>query len=234
MEILLKAFEEAGKRVDYYALDLSLAELERTFSQVSTSQYTHVCFHALHGTYEDGISWLKTSQNKDQDTCVLTLGSSLGNFTRHEAAAFLATVAKSLRPGDSLLVGLDACQNGNRVFRAYNDSEGVTERFYRNGLEHANQLIGNEVFAQGDWEIDTTYSEDAGRHEASYLARRNVSVEGCNFKEGEKLHLEYAYKYSDEQSDRMWHSAGLVLQTSYGQSDYRKSPVGLKLFLGCG
>lgn len=222
MEILFKAFEDAGKQIDYYALDLSLPELERTFSEIPTNQYPHICFHALHGTYDDGIAWLNGPQNYRKPTCVMTLGSSLGNFTRDEAAAFLAGIAAVLVPGDSLLVGLDACQNSGKIFRAYNDSKGITEKFYRNGLEHANRLLGNKVFAQKDWKIEGRYNEGIGRHEASYVSLNDLTAGGFTFHKGEKLYLESAYKYSDEQSNSLWRSAGLISQMSYGQSDYRK------------
>jgi EasF-like predicted methyltransferase len=223
VEILLKTFENAGKQVDYYALDLSLPELERTFSQVSTNHYAYVSFHALHGTYDDGIAWLNERRNQGKPTCVMTLGSSLGNFTRDDAAAFLASIAAVLLPGDSILVGLDACQNPDRVFRAYNDSKGITERFYRNGLEHANRLLGKKVFAQEDWKIVGRYNEKLGRHEASYRAIKDVSAGELAFHESDELYLESAYKYTSKQSDSLWRSAGLVSQMCYGRSEYRMS-----------
>jgi formylglycine-generating enzyme required for sulfatase activity len=220
---LLKAFENAGKQVDYYALDLSLPELERTFSEVSTNQYAHVSLHALHGTYEDGIAWLREPQNQDKPTCVMTLGSSLGNFTREEAATFLASIAAVLLPGDSILVGLDACQDPERVFRAYNDSKGITEKFYRNGLDHANRLLGKKIFAQEDWKIEGMYNEEVGRHEASYTSLKDISAGNLVFRKGDKLYLESAYKYTSKQSESLWRSAGLISQAVYGRSDYRMS-----------
>lgn len=221
MEILLKAFEDAGKEIDYYALDLSLPELERTFSELSTGSYTFVRFYALHGTYDDGLAWLNEPQNKDRPTCVLSLGSSIGNFDRDEAVVFLASIAAVLEPRDSLLVGLDACQDAERVFRAYNDSKGITEKFYRNGLEHANTLLGSRVFRQEDWAIEGKYNEMIGRHEASYVSLKDISTGKFTFRKGERLHLENAYKYVQEQSDSLWRSAGLISQMSYGDSDYR-------------
>lgn len=225
MEILLKAFEDAGKQVEYYALDLSLPELERTFSKVSTDDFAHVSLHALHGTYEDGIAWLKGSQNINKPTCVMTLGSSVGNFSREEAAAFLASIAAVLVSGDSLVVGLDACQKPDKVFRAYNDVKKTTENFYRNALEHANRLLGELIFNQEDWKIEGRYDKDSDRHEASFVSLTDISIGGFTFRKGEKLFLENAYKYSAEQSQFLWRSAGLILQMSYGQSDYRELAV---------
>jgi uncharacterized SAM-dependent methyltransferase len=76
VSILLRALEAAGKDVDYYALDLSLKELERTLEQVPS--FEHVKCHGLFGTYDDGLDWLKTPENKSRPKCVMSLGSSIG------------------------------------------------------------------------------------------------------------------------------------------------------------
>jgi uncharacterized SAM-dependent methyltransferase len=79
VSILLHALEAAGKDIDYYALDLSLEELRRTLEQVPTFQ--HVKCHGLHGTYDDGLDWLKMPENRSRTKCVMTLGSSIGRFS---------------------------------------------------------------------------------------------------------------------------------------------------------
>jgi uncharacterized SAM-dependent methyltransferase len=76
VSILLKALDAAGKEVDYYALDLSLKELKRTLEQLPG--FAHVKCHGLHGTYDDGLDWLKLPQNQERPKCVMSLGSSIG------------------------------------------------------------------------------------------------------------------------------------------------------------
>jgi L-histidine Nalpha-methyltransferase / hercynylcysteine S-oxide synthase len=224
INILLKACDRAGKAVEYFALDLSLSELERTFSKIAVDDFRHVKFSALHGTYDDGLAWLSKTVSPTTPTCVLTLGSSIGNFSRGEAALFLQSFANVLGPADLLLVGLDACQVPERVYRAYNDGQGLTHRFYRNGLDHANKLLGYEAFKREDWDVFGQYNEAEGRHEAFYVAVGDISVVEAAFKKGEKLKLEEAYKYSASQSDKLWHAAGLIQQTAYANhlGDYRK------------
>ena len=53
-----------------------------------------------------------------------SVGSSIGNFPRKEAAAFLRQIAASLGPRDNLLLGVDECEDAEKVYSAYNDSEG--------------------------------------------------------------------------------------------------------------
>ena len=224
INILLKAFEHARKNVEYFALDLSLSELERTFSEISVKDYHYVSIFGLHGTYEDGLAWLAESVSPLKPTCVLSLGSSIGNFSREEAAKFLASFVDVLGPADRLLIGLDACQDPERVYRAYNDSEDLTQLFYRNGLDHANKLLGFEAFQQQDWGVVGTYDAVRGRHEAFYQALKDVSIAKMTFTKGDRLKLEDAYKYSSAQSDALWQNAGLVQQTAYAnkQGDYRE------------
>jgi len=89
VSILLRALEAAGKNVDYYALDLSLKELKRTLQQVPS--FTHVKCHGLHGTYDDGLDWLKIPENKSRPKCVMSLGSSLGLWF-HCSASFITSL----------------------------------------------------------------------------------------------------------------------------------------------
>jgi uncharacterized SAM-dependent methyltransferase len=76
VNLLLQALEDAAKSVDYYALDLSQQELERTLAQLPP--YTHVRAHGLLGTYDDGRNWLKNPSNATRQKCILSLGSSVG------------------------------------------------------------------------------------------------------------------------------------------------------------
>lgn len=76
VNILLKALDDAGKDIDYYALDLSEKELKRTLSAVPN--YRHVRCHGLFGTYDDGLEWLKLSKNANRHKCIMSLGSSIG------------------------------------------------------------------------------------------------------------------------------------------------------------
>lgn len=215
INILLKAFEAAKKHVDYYALDLSLPELKRTFAELDTGAYQYVSFNALHGTYDDALDWLNTSGNRRKATCLVTMGSSLGNFSRESASKFLTNFKNVLQPSDLILVALDACQQPQRVFQAYNDSQAVTEQFYRNGLDHANLLLGYEAFKQNEWRPEGRYDEKLDRHHASYIPLTDVVTKDFSFKKGERIALEDAFKYNSTQSDQLWHDSGLVPQISY-------------------
>ncbi len=125
-------------------------------------------------------------------------GSTIGNFTRAEASAFLRRAA-SLLKGGGLLIGVDLVKDPAILHAAYNDAAGVTEAFNKNILLRANK------------ELDANFDPDAFAHYAFYnpvhqriemhlmsLENQRVSVSGeCfAFHEGETIHTEYSHKYT--------------------------------------
>lgn len=129
VSILLQALDAAGKSIDYYALDLSLRELERTLEQVP--EFQHVRCHGLHGTYDDGLAWLKLPENSSKPKCVLSMGSSIGlflepispavnlpyagNFQRQAASSFLKSFSEVLSPSDMFLIAIDGTDDPEKI-----------------------------------------------------------------------------------------------------------------------
>jgi len=210
VSILLEALDSAGKDIDYYALDLSLKELYRTLEQVP--EFKHVRCHGLHGTYDDGLDWLKTPENLPRPKCVMSLGSSIGNFSREGGAQFLKGFSDVLQSSDSMLVGLDATSDPSKVYHAYNDCKGTTHRFILNGLVNANDIYKEQVFDPEDWKVigEYVYDSEGGRHQAFLSPVRDVSIKGVEIKAGERIQIEESLKYSPEGAAQLWRASGLV------------------------
>ena len=211
----MEALDRANKATDYYALDMSLPELQRSLTEVPPSTFTHVRCHGLFGTYDDGLEWLKQGKDPERPKCIVSLGSSVGIFERADAQSFLRNFAEVLKPSDVLIVGVDGCLDRDKVLTAYNDGKGVTEQFYRNGLRNANKLLGQDVFKENDWDIIGVFNADEGRHEAFISPRTDIVAGGFSFNRGERISLENAHKYSDPQQQQLWHGAGLRLDASF-------------------
>ncbi|EME40669.1 hypothetical protein DOTSEDRAFT_74272 [Dothistroma septosporum NZE10] len=209
VKLLLDALERAEKDISYYALDLMQSELKRTLAQVPTGTYHYVKCFGLWGTYDDGLDWLKTPDNAGKPKTILSLGSSIGNFTREESVGFVKQFADILRPGDTFMIGLDACQDPETVYHAYNDDTGVTHQFTMNGLHHANKLLGREAFRIEDWEAVGEYDQVGERHRAYVVPRRDVEVEGILCKKGERINIEESYKYNQEQAIHLFREASV-------------------------
>lgn len=148
----------------------------------------------------------------------------MGNFSRDEAAGFLGNFSEVLNPSDFLLIGLDACKNPERVFKAYNDSLGATRAFYENGLVHANAVLGFEAFKPSEWDVITGYNPQKGCHQAFYSPKVDVVINNISIAKGEKLKFEEAFKYDRDERDDLCRGAGLISQVEFGNpsDDYRK------------
>ncbi|KAI9649697.1 hypothetical protein NHQ30_002278 [Ciborinia camelliae] len=227
VSILLRALDAAGKSIDYYALDLSLRELKRTLEQVP--EFKHVRCHGLHGTYDDGLEWLKLRENSSRPKCVLSMGSSIGlsfelmlrainlpragNFQRHDASSFLKSFAEVLSSSDMFIIAIDATSNPEKIYHAYNDEKGVTHsaRFILNGLVQANEILGENAFDITDWRVigEYVYDTQGGRHQAFYSPSRDVTVQDVLVKAGERVKIEVSFKYSPEETTKLLKDAGM-------------------------
>lgn len=213
----------AKKRVDYYALDLSEPELQRTLSAVP-KHYQYVRYHGLLGTDDDGLDCLKRPENAQQPNCILSPGSSIGNFGRQEAASFLQGSANTLRRNDVELVGTDTCQDRDKFYRAYNDHAGKTHKITLHGLPHSNRLLGKDVFKLKDWKVLGDDNEAIGRNQAFYSPPKDLVFDGAYLEAGGKVRVEESSECSFVQLDDFWRKAGVVQQSCFGNSsnDSRK------------
>jgi EasF-like predicted methyltransferase len=220
----LNALEKAEKEVEYYALDLSLVELQRTLEAISTEKYHHVKCRGLHGTYDDGLEWLKSDHHASRPKAVLSMGSSIGNFRKSDATGFLKSFASILQPGDCMIIGIDACKDPRKVFHAYNDIEGTTHQFILNGLEHANNLLGSKEFNIKDWKVigEYRYGEEGGRHMAFVSPICDVTIDGVSIRKGERIQIEESNKFSADEANQLFREAGLVQGVRWAnqQGDY--------------
>jgi L-histidine Nalpha-methyltransferase / hercynylcysteine S-oxide synthase len=210
INMLLHALDRIGKRIDYYALDLDYEELRRTLAAVPHGTFKHVKCHGLHGTYDDGLVWLKRPEIAARPKCILSMGSSIGNFDPQEVAPFLGAYAKSLQDGDSLMIGIDKTTDTDKVYHAYNDKYGVTHDFILNGLAHANRLLGWEAFEPGVWHVHGEVDPVKNCHQAFVYPDKDVSVGDMFVGKGERIRIEHSYKYTDEKAAAMWKKIGVT------------------------
>ena len=230
VEILLAALRAQGKTIDYYALDLDVGELRRTLGMLPAAPGS-VRYRGLHGTYDDGRAWLRAAA--DRPRCVLWLGSSVGNFERRAAAGFLRAFAgDALRAGsaDCMLVAIDGCKAPARVHAAYNDARGVTAQFILAGLAAANGILGAEHFRAAEWRYVGEWNAALARHQAYYVATADVRFDGAlaglSVRRGERVNIEYSYKFDAADARLLWDDAGLVASAQWANArgDYRARP----------
>lgn len=125
-------------------------------------------------------------------------GSTIGNFEPSAASALLRGMQRHLRSGDGLLIGIDLKKEIDRLERAYNDTQGLTEAFNRNILVRINRELGAD-FDPGSFEHRAFYSHQHDRIEMHLVSRRQQTVHvggsKIHFLRGESIHTESCYKY---------------------------------------
>jgi EasF-like predicted methyltransferase len=213
-DILLQEIEAQGKDVDYYALDLDHTELVRTLQQLKPGKFRHVRCHGLLGTYEDGGQWLSQAEMARRPTCVLSLGSTIGGFTRSEAAGFLREWSSTLRQlGDGIktgfIIGLDGNVDGASVWSAYNDQAGDNRRFILNALRHANQHLGYTAFHPREWTVQGEWDAESGCHNQYLVPLKDLDIEGNRLIKGERVRVCQSYKWDESERERLWKESNL-------------------------
>ena len=155
---------------------------------------------------------------------VCFIGSSLGNFDDDENISLLRLMARSLTPGDCVLLGADRKKDPARVLPAYDDAAGVTARFNKNVLVRLNRELGAD-FNLDAFEHRAVWNERASRvemHLVSTTAQqvRFGSIDAvATFAVGESIHTESSVKYDDVRIDHIVRAAGLLLEQTFTDDD---------------
>ena len=144
-------------------------------------------------------------------------GSTIGNFTRDAAVAFLRNAARVLGWG-GLLSGTDLVKDPAILHAAYNDCAGVTASFNKNLLLRANRELGAN-FDLNQFAHYACYNPVAMKIEMYLvsLARQTVRVAGetIRFAQGEAIHTEDSHKYTIEGFTELAMEAGFALRKSW-------------------
>jgi dimethylhistidine N-methyltransferase len=142
-------------------------------------------------------------------------GSSIGNFTPDEALAFLRRLRAACHVGGravgGLLIGVDLLKDKRILDAAYDDALGVTAAFNLNLLRHLNRLLGAN-FSLRDWRHRGFFNTEKSRIEMHLEAKRNTHVTWRGgerrFLEGESIHTENSYKYTQQGFVQLLEQAG--------------------------
>ncbi|PIL22429.1 hypothetical protein GSI_15117 [Ganoderma sinense ZZ0214-1] len=212
----LKFIEEGGleDRASLDPIDTSLASkysVERIGRDASPSSAT-----SSHSRTEETEATPPSTPGSQQPLHILFLGSSLGNFSRGEDAAFLKSLPLRPGSGDTLLLGMDHGNDTKQIEAAYNDAKGITKKFIMNGLTCAGRALGDEhLFDEDKWEYVGTYNEELRRHEAYYRATCDQAVVDPEtktqfpFVKDELIRVELSHKFSERDAYTVFAGANL-------------------------
>ena len=220
---ILQAICGLQRTVDYYAIDGSATALERCRKELAGVPGAYI--HTLESFYEEGIEQVAQQRLDDQRLAhqrllVLFLGSSIGNFDRAEAAAFLAEIRSHLRSGDALLLGADLQKPIPQLLLAYDDPAGVTAAFNLNLLARINRELGAD-FDLRHFRHEARWRPDERRIEMHLcaMAAQEVTIPaaGCSvqFERGESIWSESSHKFTSAELGRMAKTAGFMVDAQW-------------------
>lgn len=233
VEHLLAAFEEAQKPATYLALDISKASLDQNVGYLidrHCSSTSKVRCAGIWGTFENGREWI--SEQLQGPRLFLSLGSVLCNDEFQPAVQHLKEWKDVMRPGDLLLVGMDghtAEADKDKIEDAYHSQPELARKFFLTGFEHANKLLGADLFQPQDWEFSCRleHGDLATRHRVFFEPNKDVTCGelDISIKAGEKYEWFDSHKYGENNVRLMCTKAGLsVVQVlKLPESEFRES-----------
>jgi L-histidine N-alpha-methyltransferase len=186
------------QKTRYYPIEISpsaLAACEKELGQIDL-----VSVVGYEQTYLDGLRSVTKNRDDDDRLLVLFLGSTIGNFDRDAAEAFLQEVRDTLLPGDALLLGTDHVKDVETQLLAYDDPAGVTAAFDLNLLGRINRDLGAD-FQLSRFRHQALWNPQERRIEMHLrsLSRQRVSIPAAEFSftldEGETIWTESSHKY---------------------------------------
>ena len=145
-------------------------------------------------------------------------GSTIGNFTHEQAVTFLKAVAHMLGQGARLVIGVDMIKATETLIAAYDDAQGITERFNKNLLVRINNELG------GDFDLDAfgheaRWNAAQSRMEMHLVSHADQLVNAAGhtfaFRAGETLHTENSHKFTVTSFTELAMCAGWTVQHAW-------------------
>jgi dimethylhistidine N-methyltransferase len=199
---------EALKPAHYVAVDISADYLETALVRLRL-QFPDIGMTGLGMDMSAGLSL--PDSVPDARRLFFYPGSSVGNFTPVDAAAFLSDLRRQCRQEGSLLIGVDLIKEKAILDAAYDDALGVTAAFNLNALNNVNSVLGSD-FDVRDWRHCGFYNQTLSRAEMHVETRLAVDVSwpggSRRFEASERIHTENSYKYSLEEFGALLRRAG--------------------------
>jgi len=199
--LLLSALQSAGTLRSYVMVDVSESALLAAGDALAV-EYPGLEVHAVVSDFEAtvGLAPPQGLSRADGPRLVAFLGSTIGNMTPAQRAAFLRQVASQLRPGDALLLGTDLVKDPSVLVAAYDDTSGVTAAFNKNVLSVLNASLGAnfdlDAFEHvAVWDPGAEWIEMRLRSvtdQEVHLPRIGLTV---RFAEGEEMRTEISAKF---------------------------------------
>ncbi|WP_419924130.1 L-histidine N(alpha)-methyltransferase [Candidatus Poriferisocius sp.] len=220
--IVLDALAATGRLWRYVPFDNSEATLRAAAADLAAA-YEGLAVHGVVGDFEHHMGHIPHGGCR----LIMLLGGTIGNFPPARRKDFLASVADTMAPGDTFLLGFDLVKDHDRLIAAYDDPAGVTAAFNRNVLSVINHRLDAD-FDLEQFEHEVSFDVEEEWIEMWLLSRRpqRVTIGGLglavDFAQGERMRTEISAKFRSENIGPELASVGLAMEQLWtdAQGDY--------------
>jgi len=203
---------EAAAPAAYVSIDIAREQLNATAAEFARD-FPGLTVIAVCADYSRPLAVPQLEALGARRRVVYFPGSTIGNFTPAEAAAFLRGARDLAGAGGGLLIGVDLKKDAAQLHAAYNDARGVTAEFNLNLLARINRELGAD-FDLAAFRHRAFYDEGLGRIEMHLVSvkAQAVTIRGraFRFRPGETIHTENSCKYSIPEFQQLAGGAGLA------------------------
>ena len=220
--LLIDALLKNQEYVEYFPIDISDVLIESAKKLCDDYKTLHVT--GIIDTYENGLDFIE--HYDDKPNLITFLGSSFGNFNEDDGNNFLKKIHDLMKSTDYFLVGLDMEKDSDVLFKAYNDTKGLTAKFNLNVLERINKELDAD-FKLSKFAHKAYYNESKGRIEMYLrsLSDQTVTIPkagiSIQLSENELIHTENSHKFTMSQIDSMFEEVGLdIVQIWFDTKKY--------------
>ena len=214
--LILDILVKLQDTIEYFPIDIS--EILTESSEQLLKDYDRLHITGLIDTYEGGLKFLKTFD--DKKNLIIFLGSSFGNFSPNDGYKFLQKINSTMKHGDLFLIGLDLVKDKQILESAYDDSQGVTAEFNLNILSRINNELDADFYLK-NFSHHVIYNEEEQRIEMYLKSLVNQSVMisksdlVLNLKKDELILTEHSHKYRLSQINEFLEHAGFEIKHTW-------------------
>jgi len=145
------------------------------------------------------------------------LGGTIGNYPPAQRRRFLTELAHAIRPGESLLLGIDLVKDPDRLVAAYDDAAGITAAFNRNVIAVLNRELDGDLdpddFSHvARWDPDNEWIEMRLRARRPVSARLAALDLPVAFDRDEEIRTEISAKFRRDRIVPELAAVGLVVE----------------------
>jgi dimethylhistidine N-methyltransferase len=217
IRMLLEALHEP---LAYVPVDISADYLQKQ-AEALAADYPDVQVHPVFADFTRPFD-LPAHDETPETNLLFFPGSTIGNFSRREAAELLEVMAGEAKSGGALLIGVDLRKDPALLHAAYNDAAGVTAEFNLNVLARLNRELGAD-FDLERFRHDAVYDHAKGRIEMRLVstAAQRVRIAGheISFAPGEYIITEHSHKYSVDEFRELARRAGFTPDATWVDDD---------------